>query len=619
MAANSSVVLSSLDFDSLKLNFKEFLKAQTTFKDYNFDGSNMNVLLDVMSYNSYLNSFYLNMVASEMFLDSAQKYDSIVSHAKELNYIPRSTKSSSAELSLVISTSGLNGNMTVPKGTKFTGFSSNNSYTFTTNEAAVYVSANDTFTIPLMRIYEGDYYKDSYVVDNDIENQQFLITNKNIDTDSLTVNVIENNGATNTEFKQVYTLYSLGSNSSVFFLQGALNDSYEIVFGDGLFGRKPLNGATVVANYRVSSGEETNGISSFSMNDNLGILNGGNDSDVVSLTVLSSADGGAEKEDIESVRFAAPRYFATQQRAVSSDDYASLILENFGGEITDVVVYGGQEVEPKLYGRVIVSLKPKNALIASNYIKNKIESYMTEYITLPTRIVLSNPDYLNVYVSSVVQFDSTTTVKTASEIETIVRSNISLYSSNNLEKFGNDLRYSRMVSSIDNSDTSITSNDTEIKIIKKISPILNTSDSITIAFDQELYYDSALYYTTAQHTALHTTEIEARFEHSTIFSSKFTYNADDLVSYPLSFFEDDGNGIINVYTTIAESVVQVGTAGTVDYATGLVKLNNINIGSYDTYISIYAKGHNKDIFAIRNKIIIIDPNDVSVTVQETLR
>ena len=235
MAANSSVVLRSLDFDSLKLNFKEFLKAQTTFKDYNFDGSNMNVLLDVMSYNSYLNSFYLNMVASEMFLDSAQKYDSIVSHAKELNYIPRSTKSSSAELSLVISTSGLNGNMTVPKGTKFTGFSSNNSYTFTTNEAAVYVSANDTFTIPLMRIYEGDYYKDSYVVDNDIENQQFLITNKNIDTDSLTVNVIENNGATNTEFKQVYTLYSLGSNSSVFFLQGALNDSYEIVFGDGLF------------------------------------------------------------------------------------------------------------------------------------------------------------------------------------------------------------------------------------------------------------------------------------------------------------------------------------------------------------------------------------------------
>lgn len=619
MTANSSVVLSSLDFDSLKQNFKEFLKAQTTFKDYDFEGSNMNVLLDVMSYNSYLNSFYLNMVASEMFLDSAQKFDSIVSHAKELNYLPRSAKSSVSDITLSISTVGLNGKLTIPKGTKFTGFSSNNSFIFTTNETSILVSSNNTFTVPSLRIYEGDYYQDSYVVDYDIENQQFLITNKNIDTESLSVNVLENDGAVNTEFKQVDTLYGLSGNSSVYFLQGTLNDSYEVIFGDGLFGRKPLNGATVIANYRISSGEEPNGISSFIINDNLGIVNGGSDSTVENLEVITSAEGGAEKENIESVRFAAPRYFATQQRAVSADDYSALILDNFGGEISDVVVYGGQEVEPKLYGRVIACLKPKNGLIATNYIKNKIQSYMSDYIALPTRILLDNPDYLNVYVSSIVQYDTTTTLKTLSEIETIVRNVISSYSIDNLEKFGNDLRYSRLVSSIDNGDVSITSNDTEIRIIKRISPTLNTKNTINIAFDQELYYDSSIYFSTAQHTALHANETEARFEHATVFSSRFTYNADDGVSYPLSFFEDDGNGLINVYTTVAESIVQIGTVGSVDYLTGLVKLVNIDVGSYDSYISIYAKGHTKDIIAVRNKIIVIDPNDVTVSVQETLR
>lgn len=619
MAANSSVVLSSLDFDTLKENLKTFLKAQTTFKDYDFEGSNMNVLLDVMSYNSYLNSFYLNMVASEMFLDSAQKYDSIVSHAKELNYVPRSARSSSAELSLSISVNGLNGKLTIPKKTKFTGFSSNNSFVYTTDETSIFVSTSNTFTIPNLRVYEGDYYKDSYVVDYDIENQQYIITNKNIDLESLTVNVLENNGSTNTLFTQAESLYGLTSNSAVYFVQGTLNDSYEIVFGDGLFGRKPLNGATVVIEYRISSGEEPNGISTFSVADDIGQLNGGTDTTVNSLTLITSSDGGSSKEDIESVRYAAPRYYATQQRAVAADDYTSLILDDFGGELSDVVVYGGQDVEPKLYGRVIACLKPKIGLIATNYTKNKIQSYMSEYLSLPTRIILTDPDYLHVYVSSVVQYDPTTTSKTLSEIETVTRNTISLYSANNLEKFGNDLRYSRLVSLIDASDSSITSNDTELRIIKRITPQLNTKNTIAINFDQELYYDAAIYYSVAQHTALHNTETEARFEHATIFSSKFTYNADDGTSYPFSFLEDDGNGILNVYTTISQTIIQVGTVGTVDYLTGAVRLVNFNVGSYDSYISIYAKGHNKDIIAVRNKIIMIDPADVTVTVEETIR
>jgi hypothetical protein len=219
--ANSSLTLSSIDFDTLKENFKEFLKTQSVFKDYDFDGSNINVLLDVMSYNSFLNAFYLNMVASEMFLDSAQKYDSVISHAKELNYVPRSARSSASEVEITLNTIGINGKLTIPKGAKFTGFNSNGNFTFTTDEPKVYVSGNSTFTVSNLQIYEGDYFNDSYIIDYDIENQQFLISNKDIDTNSLTVNVVENNGATNTAFNRSDTLFGLNDKSNVFFLQGS--------------------------------------------------------------------------------------------------------------------------------------------------------------------------------------------------------------------------------------------------------------------------------------------------------------------------------------------------------------------------------------------------------------
>ena len=185
--ANSSLTLSSIDFDTLKQNFKTFLQTQSIFRDYDFDASNINVLLDVMSYNSYLNAFYLNMVASEMFLDSAQKYDSIVSHAKELNYVPRSAKSSAAEISFNLETTGLSGRLSIPKGTKFTGTNANGSYTFTTDELNTYTSSNNTFQVANLTILDGTYFKDSFVVGYNIENQLYLLTNKNIDTSSLHV------------------------------------------------------------------------------------------------------------------------------------------------------------------------------------------------------------------------------------------------------------------------------------------------------------------------------------------------------------------------------------------------------------------------------------------------
>lgn len=622
--ANSSLNLSSLDFDTLKENFKQFLKTQSVFKDYDFNGSNINVLLDVMAYNSYLNSFFLNMVASEMFLDTAQKYDSVISHAKELNYVPRSARSSSANLNIVFDTNSIS-SLTIPKETKFIGVNSNGSYIFTTNEAKILTSGNSTFTINDLQIFDGDYFQDSYVVNYDIENQQFLVSNRNVDTNSITVSVIENNGAKTTNFTKAETLFALNSDSEVFFLQATQNNLYEIVFGDGLFGRKPLNAATVVVRYRVSSGIESDGISQFSLFDDLKSVNGG-DVFVNSLVVSSNSAGGAEQENIESIRFTAPRYFATQQRAVTSDDYASLVLANFGGEISDVVIYGGQDVEPKLYGRVIVSVKPTNGTIAPDYIKNKISNYLLDYIALPNRVLISDPDYFYCLINTTVQFDQNLTTKTSSEIKTAVLDKILNYSDTNLEKFANDFRYSRLVTEIDNSDSSVVSNDTDVRLIKRLSPKINTPTSYVIETNNVIYYDSLSFETIEQHSLLHKNQFSTIASHASLVSSSFTYISSNGVSYPFAFIEDDamsindvGEADVKVYYDNNGTLTPIEKIGKINYLLGTLTLTNLTASTYGNYISLYFRMREKDIFANKNKIINIDPIDVNINVIEVKR
>ena len=455
--ANSSLTLSSIDFDTLKTNFKEFLKTQSVFKDFDYEGSNINTLLDVMSYNSYLNSFYLNMAASEMFLDSAQQYDSIVSHAKELNYIPRSAASSSANVTLTMETSGITGAMIVPKGTRFSGTNSNGVFVYTTNEAQSITSGNTTYTLSDLTIKEGDYLSDTYVVDGDIERQQFLINTVDVDTSSITVHLIENNGASNTEYTKKETLFGLGSDSEIFFIQASQNNLYEIVFGDGTFGKKPTNGSTVLINYRVSTGADADGINIFTLLDDLGPTNSG----VVSsyqLTVNQNSGGGSAQEDAESIRFAAPRYFATQQRAVTNDDYSSLVLAEFSDTIDDVNVYGGQELETKLYGRVAIALNPIYGEIVPDYIKTDVKKYLEDYIALPNRVVLTDPEYIYCSLKVAAEYDTKVTDKSHADIASLISSKISAFTKSNLEKFGKDLRMSKLVCDIDAADSSVTSN-----------------------------------------------------------------------------------------------------------------------------------------------------------------
>lgn len=612
--ANTSVILNTLDFNVLKENFKVFLKQQSVFRDYNFEASNINVLLDVLSYNTHLNAFYLNMVASEMFLDSAQKYESVVSHAKELNYIPRSAKSSKANINLTLNSTDAPGKITIPKGAIFTGVNSNGSFSFTTKEAKTVNSSNTTYVFANLEIYEGTYFQDTYVMDYDIENQRFLITNKNADLESLTVNVIENSGSSNTSFTKKDTLFGLTSASEIYFVQGAQNNKYEVVFGDGSFGRRPLNAAVINLNYRVNSGIESDGVSSFTLSTDLGQFNNSTIT-TTSLVVAANSSGGSDQESIESIRFAAPRYFAAQQRAVTNDDYASLILSNFPSLVSDVNVYGGQELEIKQYGRVVVCIKPVSDEILPDFAKTEITRFMENYIAIPNRIIIDDPDYLYCSVYSEVQYDKNTTVKTPSDLSSLVVNSITDYSTNNLEKFGNDFRFSRLVREIDNSDTSITSNFTEIRMIKRIIPVINSLNTIEINYNNEIFFDATSYFDSATHSALHESEIDLLNTHSSLLSSNFTYISTSGQVYPLSFIEDR-DGIVAVYRFTSLGISFVENIGTVDYATGVVKLNNFRVSSYDNYISLYARPRNKDILADKNKIITIDPSDVVVNMVE---
>ena len=612
--ANTSVSLTSLDFDTLKSNFKNYLTSQSIFKDYNFDGSNMNVLLDVMSYNTYLNSFYLNMVASEMFLDSAQKYDSIVSHAKELNYVPKSAKSATAAVSFQVSTT--QSPLTIPKGTTFTGQNSNGSFTFTTAYNQNFTSANAnsttgvvTYNIPTanntFEIKEGFFIQDSYIMDYTNDNQRFIISNPNIDIDSLTITVTEN--GIDTVFTRVETLFNLNKYSNVFFLQAAQNNQYEIVFGDGLLGRIPDNLSTIVADYRVTNGSAALGINSFLITSSIG----GPSAAISAITTVTSATRGGDAETIESIRKLAPRYFATQQRAVASDDYSSLILDKFQGQIDAVNVYGGELLIPKQYGRVAVCLKPSGGTIAANYIKEQVKIYLADYIGLPTRVITTDPDYMYIGIESEVQYNVTGTTKTASVIKTYLNNTIKQFSLDHLETFNGDFRYSKFVAHIDETDISITSNNTKVDLIKRIYPLPNYPTSFVLDYNNPTSAEEV------DPTVGYTKGLPF-YDEPVVTSSAFTYVDPNGTQYPNCYIRDDNYGVLVVYRFINNKFVVMNKAiGSVDYEKGIVTITNLVTSNYGSYISMMIKPKNKDVVVSRDKILIIDLTDVTINVIPT--
>jgi len=592
MPANSSISLTSLDFDSYKSSLKAFLKQQNLFKDYDYESSNMNVFLDVLAYNTYQNSFYLNMVGNEMFLDSAKIRSSVVSHAKELNYTPRSFRSASANVQVTITSSdATKRNITIPKGTGFSTRVGSNTFIFTTNESTVVTSSNSTF-VSSLTIFEGDFVTDAYAVDYETPSS-YIISNENVDLSSLKVTVIEDNGSTLLSYSRATSLFDLDDQSNVFFVQAYRDDLYEVIFGDGLFGRQPKNNSSIILEYRVSSGEMPNGARIFRPAENID-----NESNI-SVRALSSAGGGAVYESIESIKYNAPRAFTTQERAVTAGDYENILKENYP-EINVVTAFGGQDANPPQYGRIFVSvdLNDIDGMPAS-----KIDEY-TRFLrtrsTVSMEPIFINPEYVYIEAISKIKYNINTSTLNPEDIRTIAMSSMLTYASTNLNKFAATFRYSKFIETIDNSDTSIISNDTDIRLVKYATPVLNAIQKFVVSFNTELADISS--FSPAEHPSL---------DYHTISSSNFIYDG------RVCNIEDNGDGVLGIVTTIGQNHKLIVNCGTVDYLTGKININNLKISSFSgAYLKFYAVTKSKDISSTKNTILNIRESDLKVTIEQ---
>ena len=605
MPANNSISLVSLDFDTIKSNLVSYLRGNPAFADFNFEGSNINVLLDILSYNTYLQSFYLNMVASEMFLDSAQLRNSVVSLSKSLNYTPRSYKSSRLNIFCQFPQSGLSA-FNIPVGTKFSAKNSNGSFTFVTRDSNTIYPSGGEFSANLV-VYEGKYLSDVFTVDNTVESQRFLISNQNIDNDSLTVTVIASGTPYN--FTPASSLFGVSNTSNVFFIQAAENNYYEIVFGDGVFGSPPLNGSTVLANYMVTSGTDGNGAMNVQLDDNLGSFNGSVNFIIPSISVSNSSFNGANSESIESIRFNAPRSLQTQERAVTANDYKQLVLNNYS-DVKSVHVFGGEQISGAYdpddnmnnsnsvqFGKVFIVPATHSGYNLSDSEKADIQSFLLERNVLGITPQVVDPAYLYLNVYTTVKYDPTKTANPPATISNIVSNAIQAYNSNNLESFDTEFKLSDFMAAITNSEQSISSNQTTVNMKKVLTPSLNTPQYLTVSYNNAINVGSVF------SSAFLANGRECSFTDFNPNNNTFNFTQ---TSTGLQI--NNNSNVIYLLDSTIPSKPTYTTAGTIDYSRGIISLNQITINDFlaNEGVTFIAQPASENVKAYNNDIIEID-------------
>jgi hypothetical protein len=593
-ASNAEFIVANLEFDTIKSNLKTYLSSQALFSDHDFEGSNMNVLLDVLSYNTYYNGMYLNHVASEMFIDSAQIRDSIYSHAKTLNYLPTSYRSSTAYVDIIITPGDSPHNINIPRLTKFTSTVGDNTYTFSTN-SAVSVYSNNSYTASNVAIHEGELVTEFY--NSNTTSNTFFINNFDVDTTSLSVTVrTSNTDNSNSEWTRANTLFDVTSTSNVYFLQPAANGSYEIVFGNDTFGRKLTDGNIVEASYRVASGNEADGANTFSIS---GSVSGYS---TVAANVQIRSAGGQEFQSLDDIKFAAPRALTTQERAVTSNDYKTLVQNEFG-DITDMIVYGGDEANPPQFGKVVMVASSNTYDTLPAFRKQEIIDFINPKSPLTIEPVMQDPTFLRIEVKSNVTYNVNETTNNENSIQTIVEDTISTFDTNNLSKFNKTFRQSKLIEKINESDDSILSNELSTRMIKEINPVLNQGFTDTVSFFNSLKPDNPV--TVAQGASL-------PYSEPAIESGLFTFNSTTGAS-----FRDDGDGALQIIVANNSGLTVLNAnVGSVDYGTGNVVFSNVTVNAIatGTTIKIYARSERADIVGKLNDLIEIKTDDTTINV-----
>ena len=592
---SSNINITDLDFDQVSASLKEYLKGQTVLKDYDFEGSNLAILTDLLAYSAHTSAFNANMVASEMFLDTAQIRKNVVSRAKELGYTPSSRTAAKATFDLTVNSPTIAGetpnSLTLDRGHEFTTVYDGTSYTFIALDNQTITPTAGTFRFENLDIYQGKLTTDVYRYNSQVSNQRFPLLNPNIDTSTITINMTSNN--TVTAWTKAGDLTNISSTSTVFYVQENDEGLFEVYFGDGIIGQEPIDGDQISISYLVTDSTHANGATNFSMSTS---IQGNSD---VTMTSVVSSSGGKDIETPDQIKFSASKFYTSQNRLVTVQDYKAKLQDLYPGA-DSIAVWGGEDADPVQYGKVFVAIKPSqysNNLTTSE--KTALKTDLSKLSILTVRPEIIDAEILQILISSNFKFDPTKTSQTKSALETLVKASIMAYDNDELSGFDTLFRHSQLSTKIDGVETSVLSNITNIKLRKAYTTTVDgTAAAISLTFGNGLYNPHA------GHNAA---------SGGILTTTGFFVSGDD-TEY---FFDDDGEGNIRRYSISGSTrIYKDNTAGTIIYSTGKVSINSMTITSTSgtaSTIEFTVIPSSNDVISARNQLLDITASEISVT------
>ena len=581
----------NLDFNTLRAQIKDYLRSNSNFSDFDFEGSNFSVLIDTLAYNSYITAYNTNMAVNESFIDSATLRENVVSLARNIGYVPRSKKSATATISFSVNVPTGANIVKLNKGLVALGSVQGGNYVFSIpDDITITPNSQGIANFSNISIYEGNYLTKTFTVDSSQTNQRYILPNANIDTSSIRVEVEESGS---TEVYNAYTnIFDVNAQSRLFLFQEVDDERYQIMFGDNVLGRKPANGAIIRVSYIVTNGTDGNNAANFNFSGRLTYIVGGVDRDITSgislITTTQRSENGDSIESVDNIKYLAPRVYASQYRAVTPNDYKSLIPFLYPN-IDSVSAYGGEELDPPEYGRVYITVKPKNGEVLSAVVKDSIKNDLKKYTVAGIKQEFLDLKYLYVEFNSTVSYDSGF-ISDKLNLQSRILSAIETYAkSSDINSFGGRLKYSKLLSQIDRVDTGITSNITKLVMRRDLKPLYNQLATYEICYGNIFHAD---------------------LEGFNIRSSAFKIEGVDGDVYLTDFPNNDQlTGIVKLFTINNGVITYINNnAGTVDYVKGEVILFPVTIVSstLSNRIEIEVTPESNDIVAKENLYIVLD-------------
>jgi len=592
MATPTNLKIDGVNFQQIRENFKNFLKNQDQFKDYNFDASGISTLLDILSFNTYYNSFYVNMIATETNLATAQRRNSIINLASSLNYTPKSKTSAKITGTIVLTVTGSPSSITLPRYSTFSAVNEGVTYTFVTNEPLTFTSATN-YTLNNVQLIQGRNVQERYTVNLNDGTQRFLINNANVDTETLLVRVQTSTTiGTLRVFEKALNFVEIKSDTLAYFLREVEDEKYEIEFGDDVIGLALDNDNIVIIDYLVTEGADANQIRELTFTSTVASVTD------ATFTANDVALGGEDRESLERVKFAAPKFYAAQNRAVTVEDYRAILLS--APNVGSVAVWGGEDNDPPAYGKVFIAIKPSEGETLTSTEKDSIVRTILKnkkILTIQNEIV--DPEFIFVTVFADVKYDPEQTIAAEASVKSKVLDTIKNYNDTDINQFSKYLRYSKLSRLIDTCERSILSCNLTLNMYKELDVQLGQSARYEISFSNRIN-SATLGRPTSQAYA-------SGFQ---ITSTAFSYGGFN------NCFLEDNNGIIRIFRRVEQAVFGVSqNIGTIDYTTGKIILTDFNptaIAAGGVTLKIFATPASTDILPLRGQIVSIRDEDITV-------